>query len=1012
MTTQWGSRNLRRTALGVALSMCIAGAAMAQQSGGLRITISGTDGQPLAGATVVASSPDSLISKTGSTDANGRVTLVGLDPATNYTVKVTAQGYADYSASNVAVVSGQNLTVGYALGGGGSATNLDAIVVTGAGLAAIDTTSATVSTVLTLNELEALPTTRSYQNYLQLVPGVKPGGNPSSKSGINSSVTGTTSSSTDNIYILDGVDVTDPVTGTFGANINSEIIQEQQVITGGVPAEFAGGSGLISKVITKSGSNEWHGSLNYYMQNDSLVSDNKHQANSVFSTYDTAFTLGGPIIKDRLWFFASYQKKYREDEVGYPAADARYGQVQRTVEREDEYAFGKLTWQITDNDRLTASFFNDPVTISGSATTSTRNYRDSATEQGGDKYKMEYSHDWQNVSLNLYGFKHESDLNTLAADQSVRSTVVYQTRNAANYTYEDINKGGAGANTLRERNREEFGASLEWFLDTKHGSHTIKLGATSGETESLVNGQVPGGATYTSLNNDYAGATYAQLTQTYHATLRPNGYSSAVFSNDDRARVINGIGNNAALIGALDLNGNGALEVDEISAITFSNTSGNPYGDINAYRSLRTIDGPNLLKSKGKTFFIQDTWTIDQFTVNAGLRAEEWSHYASTGAKLFTFDWKIAPRLSVAYDLFGDGRSKIFGFAGRYYDPIRNDMTAFAGSLSGAVNEEQININGNWITYRTRGGAQVLDSIFAPSTKTPYTDEFMIGFESNIGQNYGFTATITKRDTNNIFEDYDLAVYSDPNGDGADGVAYPGSKLYLPYSYFGLSDAQIAAVQAHEINYVLGTLHGGKREYLGYELTLRKYKSDNWSGQISYTYNDAHGNSLSDGNAGVQGDFIYLDPSAPNTWGKLPGNIEHLFKAWGTYEFPFGLELSGVFNWNSGLIYTPVSYLYGYVAGPRDDPYEWDGIESEWLSAGYTGSGKQPSYYTFDVRAKYTKQLPFGKLEFFVDIFNVLDKQSATNIQTDLGGTTDYPYGSATGWNSPRRFYVGARYSF
>src|SRR5690606_10797723 len=155
------------------------------------------------------------------------------------------------------------------------------------------------------------PSTRSYQSYLQLVPGVKPSasGNPSSKSGVNyADVGGAIGVSTDNLYYIDGVNVTDPLTGTFGANLNSAIIQEMQVLTGGIPAEFAGGAGLISKVITKSGGNDFHGSINYYLQNSNLVADNKHLSANKFSTYDAALTLGGPIIKDKLWFFASYQK--------------------------------------------------------------------------------------------------------------------------------------------------------------------------------------------------------------------------------------------------------------------------------------------------------------------------------------------------------------------------------------------------------------------------------------------------------------------------------------------------------------------------------------------------------------------------------------------------------------------------------------------------------------------------------------------------------------------------------
>ena len=987
----------------VPLIVAAPGVAVAQaQSGSLRVAITGDNGLPVAGANVVVSSPDSLVSRSGETGADGRVRISGLDPATNYTVSVVADGYSPYSASNVAVVTGRDLSLTYVLSTPGSdATRVDDIVVTGRSLAAIDTTSATVSTTLTLGVVESLPTGRSYQSYLQLVPGVKPGSNPSSKSGVNSSVTGVTGASSDNIYILDGVNVTDPVTGTFGANFNSEIIQEQQVITGGVPAEFEGGSGLISTVVTKSGSNEWHGSLNYYFQNDALVQEDKHGESAGFSTYDTAFTLGGPILKDRLWIFGSYQKKYREDEVMVPDTD----EVQRVVTNEAEYGFAKLSWQITDDDRLTVSYFSDPTEISGSTSASTRNYRDNSQVQGGDKYKVDYTRNWGDLLLNAYWYKHESELTTLAADQSIRNNVNF--RRGDTYTYEQANIGGAGSNTERYRNREEFGLKLEYYLETNFGTHTFKAGYTQSETQSVVNSLVPGGATYTSLGSQYAGTTFDQLAK--------SEFTSAVFSEDDRERIIAGIDaapNRAALYDLID-DGDGVLTVDEISAITFSDTTGNPGNQINAYRSVRVADGPNDVRSEGKALYLQDTWTYDNWTVNAGVRAEEWTHIASNGEELFTFDWSVAPRLSVVYDLFGDGRSKVWAFAGRYYDPPRNDMTGFAGSLSGAVNEEQINIGGNWVTFRTRGGAQVLDSIFAPSTKTPYTDEYVLGYSTTFRRDIGLTVTATKRATRDIMEDYDLSVYSDPNGDGATGKAHPGSQFYIPYSYFGLSDAQIEAVNNHEINYVLGTLRGGKRDYWGYEITLQKFKTDNWQAMVSYTYNDAEGNTSSDSNAGVQGDFIYLDPRAPNTWGDTPGNIKHLFKAFGSYEFDFGLELAGVFNWNSGILYTPIDYLYGYVAGPRqEEATEVDGVTSTWLLPGFTGTGKGPSYYTFDVRASYDVELPYGEVELFLDVFNILNKQSATSVFTNRAGSADYDFGEANNWVAPRRAYLGVRYSF
>src|SRR3546814_5048942 len=94
----------------------------------------------------------------------------------------------------------------------------------------------------------------------------------------------------------------------------------------------------------------------------------------------------------------------------------------------------------------------------------------------------------------------------------------------------------------------------------------------------------------------------------------------------------------------------------------------------------------------------------------------------------------------------------------------------------------------------------------------------------------------------------------------------------FPYTTLFRSDS------APPFNYVIGTLKGGERKYQGLQVTLQKQKSNNWQGMLSYTYNDAEGNSNSDGNADFQGDWIALDPRAPNQWGPQPGNIEHQFK--------------------------------------------------------------------------------------------------------------------------------------
>ncbi|RYG20566.1 TonB-dependent receptor, partial [bacterium] len=835
--------------------------AMAQaQTGGLRITVNGNAGAPVAGANVKVSSPDSLISRTGVTGADGAVRLAGLDPATNYTIEISASGFNTFTAGNVAVVSGRELSVGYALGGTADAG--DVVVITGSSLAAVDVTSATVSTTLTLDTVESLPTGRSFQSYLQLIPGTKPssGGNPASRSGVNySDVNGAIGASTDNLYYLDGVDVTDPVTGTFGSNFNSEIIQEQQVLVGAIPAEYAGGQGLVSKVVTKSGSNEWHGSVNYYFQNDGLVQNDEHSTSGGFSTYDTAVTLGGPIIKDTLWFFGSYQKKNRKDDV----LDVATGNALRSVERDEDFSFGKLTWQITPDDRLTATYFGDPTTISGSNDSTIINRRDFARDQGGDNYKIDYSRTFGDLILNGYYFKHEGELSDSAVDTTIRDNVTY--RSAANATLEQRQLGGRGISFTENRDREEYGLNGEYFLDTDFGSHTFKAGYVHTENTYFQTDSVPGGVTYNSLAPQYLGTSLG--------TYRGAGWTARSITSTDYAEfLLPALTANAAARTFLDTDASGAVSTAEADAILFNSTAGNPYGNVNVYRTVRAADAPYTVTSEGDSVYLQDAWTLNQLTVNAGVRAEQWTHYASDGSEINQFDWAVAPRVSVTYDLFGDGRTKVFGFGGRYYDPIRNDMTDFAGALTGPVANEQIYVNGQWITFRTRGPG---DADISPSTKTPYTDEALIGFSTTIGQDIGFSISATNRKTRDIMEDYDLSLYADPTetaAGGADGHTFPGSPLYLGLDYFGYAANP-------GTNYVIGTLKGGKRDYNGLEIVVTKYKTENWFGQLSYTYNDAKGNTNSDGNADFQGDWVAIDPRAPNMYGPQAGNIEHQFKA-------------------------------------------------------------------------------------------------------------------------------------
>lgn len=972
-------------------------------TGSLNISVTDADGTPIAGVAVTARALDTVGQRSGVTNSDGEVRLVGLEPSSEYVVTASADGFDAARNEAVLVVSDRTFNLPIRMVAAGEA--LEEIITYGRSDVGqlIDTGSALQATDLTLDIMDSLPTGRTYQSYLQFAPSTKPtpieNGNPSSKSGVNyqdivDSNGNTAGTSSDNVYYIDGVNITDVQTGTFGANINSEIIQEQSIITGGVPAEYEGGQGLISRVITKSGSNEFHGSINYYAQSDGLVADNKHLADASFDTFDTAFTLGGPIIRDRLWFFGSLQRKERDEDVIDPNTQS----VLRSVNRTEDLGFAKITWQATDNDKVIAEFFNDPTDISGSFNTSTRPNRDLAREQGGDNWKFEYSHSWDNLIATIAYMDHEGEMSSLCADESTRNDVAF-TGAALPVTNAQTDLGGCGTNTIDFRNKQELKLELQWFLDTQLGSHDIKFGYVDTTNERNLESVTTGdGSIYTSLGAANAGVSLDDYV------------GNAVFTgerdiiSDDFEEIQSSLlasPDSAYFLGLLDSNNDGAVSDAELGAYQFTSTAGNPTGDVNVYRIARTIAGATNFKTEGNTFYLQDTWSIDDhWTVTAGIRAEEWGHKDTLGNHIFTFDYEFAPRLSVAYDVAGDGTSKIWGFYGRYYDPIRTNMTAFAGTVSGSKREEQVFLGDRWLTFRERGASGTPDGFFAPTIKTPYTDEYMVGYERALTENQSVAVTYTHRVTEDILEDYDLDLYTDPAQCG---------DLCLGLNYFGFDTAPAA-------NFFIATLAGGKREYDGVEVTWRKRRSGDskWFGLASYSYNDATGNTNSDSNADFQGDVIWLDPRAINATGPQPGNVEHILKLLGSYRWDNGIEVGGSYVWNSGTLYSQTFAASGRHLPTRvDTAFVDNGVSARWLAPGSIGAESTPSYGTLNARVKYTMDFADRyTAEFFLDIFNVLDDQAPIRQMDLAGGDGVFQFGQASAWVLPRRFFLGARMSF
>ena len=599
------------------------------------------------------------------------------------------------------------------------------------------------------------------------MPGVFPDdpespGNPASKSGLNySDIGGNTSVSRDNFYYIDRINVTDGVSGTFGANLNTEIIQEQQVLTGGIPAEFVGAPGLLSSVITKSGTNQFSGSVNYFFQNDGLVAENRTATDLAFSRFDAAVTGGGAMVVNEAWFFGSYRRLERSDTV--VALDGV--EVIRAVDNTQDQFYGRGTWAPTTTDTLSVTFLNDPTAISGSRDRDVTNARNRSRVQGGNNYHLKYNRLFSGVLVEGSYSRHNGEVSDFAVVPGPRNSIVFRDTDVR--TLEDEQLGGFGLDDLDQRDtagykgsavvqagRHAIHGGVEFmrntnYRDTVYDDGLVRL-AVAGAVR--VDGREPA---CRPLHQHAVRPDEQQRLQRLYPGHRRVAEPAPSFTACTT-------GTATARSPRRSLRRASYSTARSVIRTVRSTTTGRCKPRWGRSRRAPTVSG----------LFVQDTFTVtDTLSFNLGVRTERFAHFATDGTNVFTFDWTLAPRLSVSYDPSGRGQQRISAFYGRYYDPIRNNLTNFAGTLSGSTREEQVYANDQWVTYRVRGGPQQADALFAPTTKTPWTDDFQLSYETDLGQERSVMVLYTRRRTRDIIEDYDLALYAFRD-DGT--TTYPG----------------------------------------------------------------------------------------------------------------------------------------------------------------------------------------------------------------------------------------------
>jgi outer membrane receptor protein involved in Fe transport len=337
-----GHRRSRLLGFGLLLAL-LASAAWAQSktTGALTGTVTDESGAPLPGVSVEIRG-STLIGGAHNlvTDKGGRFRLPEIPPGI-YEVTVTLQGFRTVRRAGLTVALGNTVDVPITLK---TETVSETLEVVGEA-PTIDATSSETSTNLPNEILQNLPTARFQPNALNLAPGIN----------LSSAYGGGDGSG--NSYQIDGVDVSDPQSGTPWAFVNYNIIKEVQLVGLGAPAEYGGFTGVVFNSVTQSGGNKIKGLAETLYGNHSLTSSNSDIPGlqpSIKRSTDSTLQLGGPIAKDKLWYFLSGQ---------YINMISSNGGPDRT--EMDPRTFGKLTWQATQSSDIETWLEWDKYLVNG-----------------------------------------------------------------------------------------------------------------------------------------------------------------------------------------------------------------------------------------------------------------------------------------------------------------------------------------------------------------------------------------------------------------------------------------------------------------------------------------------------------------------------------------------------------------------------------------------------------------------------------------------------------------------
>ena len=1035
------AKGLKRSALTVALGLCFAGAVQAQSTSG---SIYGDVGGQ--GATVSVTS-DSGFSRTITTDAAGRYTITSL-PAGNYTVTVSRDG-AVVGTRVVRVIAGSGADVSF-----GGDSSLGTVVVTGQTVRPIDISAVDTRSVLTAQELERIPVGRSAEAIALLAPGAISGAGGYFGGLVSFGGSGVS----ENAYYVNGYFTGEPLSNLGGFTLPYGSIEQQESFIGGYSAMYGRSDGGVISQIGKRGTNEWHfggqvtwvpkslrehnpdtyfpnlelpkytdvsggpdtGTIKSYEYTDDSLPGTIYTRGSEDDYWRHSYSayVGGPLIKDRLFMFLSAEA-YQSNSESAPSA---LGSPRKThSEVTDPKFYAKIDWNITDNHFLEFTYM-------------------------GEKYK---------AKGNYYDYNFDTATEGDKLDIVPTPTV---------------------------QNSEYFIAKYTGYL-----TDSLTLSATYGQSRFSNRGINPGilpGVPYVVLTSNQDPAITG-------GTPIPNRQSA--FQGQDGQDYTKGlradlewvIGDHALTVGIdnikFEASNEGTAQVapywryehaaDPTANISPTLNVGAPGGDGYYARQLAYFNSTDMSLTQ-KAWYVQDRWQVtDNVLLSLGLRNDQFTNKNNFGEAYMDAKNQWAPRLGVSWDVFGDSSMKVFANAGRYFLALPNNVAIRGASAStftydyytytgidsngaptgltpvpgvdGTPPPGPVSSNGE-----TGGAVDVLS--FAPSDlKNMYQDEYILGMEKTLGENWTIGAKFTHRsllssvddvcDPYTLMDSQGLIPYgtdatgkflASPDGTPTNAVAIPYCVMFNPggtntYS-FANADGSGRTEFTMDSAADWGFPDDMKRVYNGLDLYLQRPFDGKWEMRVDYTFSKSKGNNEGQ----VKSEFGQDNISKTQDWdaaqimtyasGYLANDRRHQLKVRGSYQINDEWLVGGSLRIMSGM---PVSCL-GYFNPDGSIAEDSSAADPIGYGASYhtcfgqintPGSIRTPWTKEINLSATYRPAFADHKLALGVQVFNVLNAGEPTQLDVtseDGPYTVSNTYLMPQSYQTPRYVQFSASYDF